>query len=127
LLSVLVVVQIFWGALVAGLNAGYFYNTFPTMQGHWIPPFWDMMQPLWTNFLNNPATVQWVHRLLGTVLLALTLVAWLLLRRDASIEGERRLALHWFTCLMLVQFWLGVFTLVLAVPIALAVMHQVTA
>jgi len=127
LLSSLLVVQIVWGAFVAGLDAGFFYNTFPKMQGQWIPAVWNHLQPLWRNLFDNPATVQWIHRLLGTLLGALTIAAWFFLRRDPTVRGRKRLALFAFVLLIIVQFWLGVFTLVLMVPITLAVAHQVTA
>jgi len=127
LLLGLLVVQIVWGAFVAGLNAGFIYNTFPTMQGHWIPPFWNHLQPLWKNFLDNPATVQLLHRVIGTILGGATLAAWVLLRFDRTVDGRKRLALNVFTVLMIFQFWLGVLTLLLMVPIALGTMHQVTA
>jgi len=123
----LLVIQILWGAFVAGLNAGFIYNTFPTMQGYWIPPFWNQLEPAWINFIDNPITVQWSHRVLGILLFIVTVIAWFRLRLDPTVDGEKRAAVHLFACLIVFQFWLGVFTLVLSVPIALAVMHQVTA
>ena len=126
-LTGLLVVQIFWGALVAGLNAGFLYNTFPKMQGYWLPPYGAILTPFWINLLDNPATVQFIHRVLGTLLVLGTAMAWMALRRDPTIEGDKRTALHVFVMLMLFQFWLGVFTLVLVVPLTLGVMHQVTA
>lgn len=126
-LSVLLVAQIVWGAFVAGLNAGYLYNTFPKMQGQWLPPYWDMLSPVWINLIDNPATVQFIHRLLGTLLVLGTALVWVVLRRDPSIDGRKRSALHLFVLLMLAQFWVGVFTLVLMVPLVLGVLHQVMA
>ncbi|HMP88625.1 MAG TPA: COX15/CtaA family protein [Kiritimatiellia bacterium] len=126
-LGLLLCVQILWGAFVAGLNAGYFYNTFPTMQGHWIAPYWNQLSPLWLNAFDNPIAVQWIHRTLGIFLTLLAMAAWVDLRRDPSMIELRRTGFSWFIGTLLLQFWLGVFTLVLSVPIALAVMHQVTA
>lgn len=126
-LITMLVVQIVWGAFVAGLNAGFMYNTFPTMQGHWLPPYGDAMTPFWKNLVDNPSTVQFIHRVLGTLLLVATLAAWLVLRRDPTVTGEKRSALQLFVVLLVTQFWLGVFTLVWMVPIALGVIHQVTA
>jgi cytochrome c oxidase assembly protein subunit 15 len=126
-LTLLLVVQILWGAFVAGLNAGYLYNTFPTMQGYWVPPEWSHLQPQWINAFDNPVTVQLIHRWLGILLVVVTLAAWWQLRSDPSMEGRKRRALHAMALLMLGQFWLGVFTLVMIVPIALATMHQVMA
>jgi cytochrome c oxidase assembly protein subunit 15 len=127
LLVAMVVVQIVWGAFVAGLNAGFMYNTFPKMQGYWIPPFWNQLEPLWRNAVDNPIAVQWIHRALGTSLLVLVLVAWAVLRRDPTVSGDKRGALALFVMLLIGQFWLGVFTLVWMVPLALGVMHQVMA
>lgn len=126
-LLVLLVVQIVWGAFVAGLNAGFFYNTFPKMQGYWIPPVWNQFEPLWRNFLDNPATVQFVHRVLGTLLVFATLGAWLTLRRDPTVDGRKRKSLSAFTVLVIAQFWLGLLTLLLMVPVVLGVLHQVNA
>jgi len=126
-LSILLVVQIVWGAFVAGLNAGYLYNTFPKMQGQWLPPFGGMLSPLWINLIDNPATVQFIHRLLGTLLVLGAALFWLKLRRDSTIQGSKRYALYIFVLIMLVQFWLGVFTLLFMVPLVLGVLHQVMA
>ncbi len=126
-LASLLVFQIVWGAFVAGLNAGFMYNTFPTMQGSWFPPYWNLLEPLWRNFIDNPATVQFIHRVCGTLLLLMTMAAWVVLRRDPTINGSKRSALHLFFMLIITQFWLGVFTLVLMVPVALGVVHQIMA
>jgi cytochrome c oxidase assembly protein subunit 15 len=126
-LVTLLVVQIVWGAFVAGLNAGYFYNTFPTMQGYWLPPHGGQLEPFARNLVDNPATVQFIHRTLGILLLALTVAAWASLARDPTVDAVRRRIFHGFAGLILVQFWLGVFTLVLVMPISLATLHQVTA
>lgn len=123
----LLVLQIVWGAFVAGLNAGFFYNTYPLMQGHWIAPGWRLLDPVWLNLLDNPVTVQFVHRWLGAVLLVVTLGAWIALRRDPSVHGARRWPLNWLVAGMVFQFALGVATLMLSVPLALGVMHQVVA
>jgi heme a synthase len=61
-------VQVFWGALVAGLKAGRYFNTFPLMDGGWIPPNMFGLEPALLNFVENPFTVQWTHRVLGTSL-----------------------------------------------------------
>jgi len=126
-LFVLLVVQIVWGAFVAGLNAGYMYNTFPKMQGYWLPPGWDAVSPVIMNFLDNPVTVQLTHRALGLVLLVVTVGACLALIRDKTVSGRKRKAFNVFIGIMAAQIVFGIFTLTLQVPVALAVMHQVTA
>lgn len=127
LVSILLVIQIIWGAFVAGLNAGFIYNTFPLMQGYWIPPFILSLEPWWKSFVDNPVAVQFVHRVVGTLLLVATVVGWIIVRRDPGCDNMRRDAMTLFAGLTLWQFALGVMTLLLMVPLALGVMHQVTA
>ena len=127
LIGLLLALQIVWGAFVAGLNAGYFYNTYPLMQGHLIAPFWNQLVPFWLNLVDNPVMVQFIHRWLGALLLGATVAAWVLLRRDVTVTGARRGALNLLTGGMIFQFLLGIATLLLAVPLALGVMHQVMA
>lgn len=126
-LLALLVLQIVWGAFVAGLNAGFTYNTFPKMMGHWIPPSWNQLSPAWLNFVSHPVGVQFVHRILGVLLLLYALVAWVALRRDPTVAGDRCTALSWFVVLLSAQFCLGVLTLVSRVPLVLGVIHQVFA
>ena len=60
--------QLFYGALMAGLKAGLNYPTYPTMNGEWLPnEMWDL-DGLFNNFLNNKATVQFIHRLIPIIL-----------------------------------------------------------
>lgn len=66
-LLALIACTIIYGTGVAGLKAGLVYNTFPLMEEHWIPKEWCYQKPLWINFLMNPATVQWTHRLLASL------------------------------------------------------------
>jgi cytochrome c oxidase assembly protein subunit 15 len=80
-LSVLTFVMVLSGALVAGTRAGYAYNTFPLMTGHFFPPEYFMLQPWWDNFLHNMATVQFNHRLIAWLLFFAIPVYWWALRR----------------------------------------------
>jgi cytochrome c oxidase assembly protein subunit 15 len=123
-LGALLALQIVWGAFVAGLHAGLIFNTFPQMAGRWLPPQGWQMQPGWINLLENPATVQWVHRALGTVLLFAALGVWWRTRQTAG-KTVRHLA-GGFAALVALQYTLGVFTLLYAVPVALGVLHQAT-
>jgi cytochrome c oxidase assembly protein subunit 15 len=69
-LLVLVLVQIYLGALVAGLDAGLIYNTWPLMDGELLPDFSDLLllDPLWRNFFENVLTVQFDHRMMAYLL-----------------------------------------------------------
>ncbi len=122
----LLLLQIVYGAFVAGLNAGWQFNTFPKMMGRWLPPGWLSHEPLVINFFQNAATVQWMHRSLAWLLLGGGLAAWFTLKNRMPTERSR-LFLDLFAMLLLVQFGLGVATLVLEVPIVLATLHQVVA
>ena len=123
---VVLVVQIFYGALVAGLNAGYMYNTFPLMMGRVFPPGLLGMEPAWLNFFDNAAMVQWIHRTLGWALVAAAGHLWWHGLRGTADATQRR-ALHAVGALTLLQFALGVATLLLKVPVWLGVAHQVNA
>jgi heme a synthase len=122
----LLALQIVWGGLVAGLKAGLFFNTFPLMGGGLVPPNVLGLDPPLLNLVENPITVQWVHRVLGTILGLAALVfaarAWSVLRD----RGSRALNTA-FTTLILVQYGLGVATLLLHVPVSLGVTHQAMA
>jgi len=125
-LGVILVVQIFWGALVAGLNAGFILNTFPLMNGSLLPPNGWSQDPLLINLVENLATVQWVHRVMATVLLAGVILLYVKVRRDASLEQFQKWSLG-FMLLVMLQYTLGVTTLLTHVQTGIAVTHQATA
>jgi cytochrome c oxidase assembly protein subunit 15 len=107
---------VFYGALVAGLKAGLIYNTFPTMDGYWLPPELIHLQPWWLNFLENHATVQWTHRILALLTtLSAILFAWQQRFNGASL---------WVVAAVLLQASLGIATLLYQVPVLLGVLHQ---
>lgn len=121
----LVALQITYGAFVAGLNAGFFFNTFPLMGGRWLPPGLSVLAPWMRNFADNAVTVQFIHRWLGVALGAATIFLWWSGSTAADAELKRRLVL--VIQLTLLQVALGIMTLVLAVPVWLGVAHQVNA
>jgi len=122
-LSVLTFVMVLSGALVAGTRAGYAYNTFPLMTGHFFPPEYFMLQPWWDNFLHNMATVQFNHRLIAWLLFFAIPVYWWALRRGAP-PPKARLASNLLLVMLALQLALGISTLLLGVPVALGAMHQ---
>jgi cytochrome c oxidase assembly protein subunit 15 len=122
----LLAAQIVWGAFVAGLDAGLIFNTFPLMGGALVPPTWMALSPAMLNAVQNPATVQWAHRVLGTLLLAVSAAVWWRIRRASPDPLSRRLNAA-LALLVAGQYLLGVLTLVYVVPIPLAVTHQATA
>jgi cytochrome c oxidase assembly protein subunit 15 len=125
-LTALALLTIAWGALVAGLHAGQLHNTFPLMDGSVFPAGGLALQPPWRNALENPSAVQYVHRVLALTLLAcLTLLAWW--SRSARLPAGARLPLALAALWAWGQASLGVATLLLAVPVPLAALHQMGA
>ena len=126
IVGVLLATQIVWGAFVAGLKAGWVFGTFPLMAGRLVPPGWLALHPVIVNFVQNPATVQWGHRLLGTVLLVSSAV---FVRRLGAIAPDRTTRRLGIALLQLIasQYLLGVLTLVYFVPAPLAAAHQAMA
>lgn len=123
LTAVVFILQLIWGAFTAGLDAGFIYNTFPLMNGQWLPQNAWSMQPLLINLLENPGTVQWVHRIIGTLLLLLVAVLWLR-TQNTGVKRSLRLKAGWLVILIFIQYLLGVFTVLYQVPVWLGVMHQ---
>jgi cytochrome c oxidase assembly protein subunit 15 len=124
-LAAVAFLQIVLGALVAGLDAGRSYIDWPLMAGAVLPPEAFAETPLWRNFLDNPALVQFNHRLVGYLLLALALVAWLRGRRSAL--GHVRGAFAAMLAMLALQVALGIVTVMHAAPLPLAVLHQLGA
>jgi cytochrome c oxidase assembly protein subunit 15 len=125
-LGALLIVQIFWGALVAGLKAGFIYGTFPLMDGSLLPPngWWKHPWPI--NLVENMATVQWVHRVVATVLLIGAIALVVKVRRDPGLARFHRWSAA-LAGLIVLQYSLGVTTLLTHVKTGIAVTHQATA
>jgi cytochrome c oxidase assembly protein subunit 15 len=127
------------GGLVAGIRAGYAYNTFPLMNGQIVPPEIAMLTPWWKNFFYNMATVQFDHRMGAWVLAVLGPLLWLRLRRAAAgLQAEGgAVAPAWLASaarraglllvLLALQIALGISTLLTGVAVPLAVSHQAVA
>lgn len=112
------------GGFVAGLDAGHVYNTFPLMGGHVIPPGYHIPTLGWRNHFENPVAAQFNHRLLAITTAAVIAMLWLGTRRRSPYDPGRA-ALSVALALVLVQVALGITTLLLRVPVAIAVVHQV--
>jgi cytochrome c oxidase assembly protein subunit 15 len=119
----LISTQMLAGALVAGTDAGMGYNTWPLIDGAFVPPGLGDASPWYLNLFENPLTVQFEHRMLGyaVVLAALGQLAWLALKGAAQPLLGSAFTLALFA---LLQAALGVWTLLLSVPIALGLAHQ---
>ncbi len=119
--TVALVLQIVYGAFTAGMRAGYGYNTWPLMNGQWIAEAVFFMEPLWINLFESGATVQFIHRWLAVVVVLSSLYVWFLARS----EGKQ---LRWGAAILvatlLIQFAIGVLTLIHVVPVSLGTIHQ---
>ena len=125
---IILLLQIIWGAFVAGLDAGWIHNSWPTMTGgEWIhETVWIEQNPLWKNFVEGKSGVQFVHRYLAYVVVAVILLIWYKSRK-LSLTGLQKKGIDALLILVFVQFLLGVLTLIYAVPVWLGVAHQVGA
>jgi cytochrome c oxidase assembly protein subunit 15 len=117
-------VQVFLGAIVAGLDAGMSFTTWPLMDGHFIPALDSLtaMEPVWRNLFENPMTSQFVHRMTAYTLLIVAILHALQARGTSLRKSAVVLAV-----LVLVQAMLGILTLIHQVPIPLALAHQLGA
>tara|TARA_B110000503_G_scaffold135394_1_gene215929 strand:- start:318 stop:1391 length:1074 start_codon:yes stop_codon:yes gene_type:complete len=123
MLSGLIFLMILSGGLVAGSRAGFAYPTFPLMGDSFIPPGLFNTDPVWLAIFEDITTIQFNHRILAYVLFTLILgFAFKVLRN--GIQGKLRTGIHCLIALLLVQVTLGISTLLLHVPVALAAAHQ---
>jgi len=123
-IAALVFVMMLTGGFVAGIRAGFAYNTFPLMNGSVVPPEIFMLEPWWKNFFWNMATVQFDHRLLAWVLAIVVPLLWWKLRRTPGLPSRAGNGATLLFGLLALQIALGISTLVLAVPLPLAAAHQ---
>ena len=107
------------GGFVAGTKAGYIINTFPTMNGEWIPAGWLSMQPLWRNLFENPVMIQFIHRSIA-ILVFISVVTSFMVAMGQRFKTAKGLVL----AIMLIQVSLGISALVMKVPVALGAAHQ---
>ena len=118
-----IILQIIYGAFTAGLKAGYGWNTFPKMAGEWVPRGLLPLSPIWKNFVEHTFTVQFIHRLLGWVLIILIPGFWRYCK-GFQLTLQQVKAVNWLLWAIFIQFGLGVLTLIMVVPIWLGVLHQ---
>lgn len=121
--AALCVVTVLAGGFVAGLDAGRFFNTFPLMGGAVVPADYGALAPAWRNAFENPAAVQFHHRMLGIATVLSAIAFWWSARRWALPAALAKL-IRIVAAIAVVQFSLGIATLVLVVPISLAALHQ---
>jgi cytochrome c oxidase assembly protein subunit 15 len=119
--------QILVGALVAGIDAGRGFPTWPDMNGQFFPAdaFYVPGRPLWAAFFENPGLVQFMHRMLGYVVFAFGVVVWL--RGRQSAHAATRGAFHGVMAMLVAQLALGVATALTAAHLHVAITHQIGA
>ena len=123
IVTLLIAVTVAAGGFVAGLKAGFAYNTFPLMGGSFIPEGYSMLQPYHLNWFENIAAVQFNHRLLAETVLLLVIGTFLYSRRF-ELVGPAKLGMHLMLGMVVIQFCLGVATLLSVVQLHLGVAHQ---
>jgi cytochrome c oxidase assembly protein subunit 15 len=127
-LVALVLVQIYLGALVAGLDAGLAYNTWPLIDDALVPDLSRLMllTPAWRNFFENVLTVQFDHRMVAYALWLAAVLHAASVWRSQGAEPARNGALL-LACAVTLQASLGILTLLYQVPLGLALAHQAMA
>ncbi len=122
-IAALVYFMILTGGFVAGTKAGYVFNTWPLMNGHFVPEGIFGMEPWWVNLFENVATVQFDHRLVAYLLLLAIPAYWWQARR-VELAPRARAALHLLLAVLAIQVALGIATLMYIVPVWLGALHQ---
>lgn len=122
-LTVLLVVTIASGGFVAGLNAGFIYNSFPLMDGRLAPADYGALRPWSANLFENVAAVQFNHRVLAIATLVGALVLWVVSRSTPMTAPARRM-MALLAVVAALQVALGISALLLVVPVWLGALHQ---
>ena len=124
ILFAVLILQIIYGAFVAGLKAGLFYPTWPKMGAEWFPEDTIMIEDSFIkNFLEVGAGVQFMHRIIAFLVVAC--VAWLWNKSSKlNLTKQQNLGVNLLIFGVTIQFMLGVFTLLYQVPVALGALHQ---
>jgi heme a synthase len=119
--------QIILGALVAGIDAGRYFPTWPLMGDSFFPAdaFYVPGQPAWTAIYENAGLVQFIHRMSGYLLFAFGIVVWL--RGRGSVHGTTRMAFHAVMAMLVAQMLLGIATVLTVAHVHVAITHQIGA
>jgi cytochrome c oxidase assembly protein subunit 15 len=111
------------GAFVAGTRAGYLDNTFPLMEGQFVPPDYWHLVPAWRNWFENLTTVQFDHRVLAESTWLAIAALWVASFR-VRLAPAQRWALHALLVFACLQVALGIATLLTVVWLPVAALHQ---
>jgi heme a synthase len=121
--TALIFLMMLSGGFVAGNKAGFAFNTFPLMNGHFFPAGLYALRPWWINLFENVATVQFDHRVIAYLLCLVIPAFWWAVTR-APLPGRAQLGVHLLLGWLAVQVTLGITTLLYVVPVPLAAAHQ---
>jgi cytochrome c oxidase assembly protein subunit 15 len=122
-LLITVAIQVIYGAFTSGLHAGQFDPTWPKMGDDWIAPQITSMTPVWRNFIDGIAGVQFIHRYNAYLVVILVFIIWFKSRKMQLLPTQSN-GIKFLLGMVLVQFVLGVLTLINSVPVTLGVLHQ---
>ncbi len=128
ILTVVIALQIIYGAFVAGLKAGWLYPTFPKMGDRWIPEIVGiaLQSEGVTSLFTNMVSVQFMHRTGAYIVVLLVLIIWVIGLKN-KLSHRQRYSINFLVGAVLLQFTLGVLTLLFHVPVSVAVAHQLGA
>jgi cytochrome c oxidase assembly protein subunit 15 len=126
IILLLLIIQIIYGAFVAGLDAGLIYNTFPKMNNQWIAANVLAFSPWWKNFIEHKDGVQFVHRYMAYAV-TFSILGFYFMARRYSLTVLQKKAVNFLLAAVVLQFVLGVLTLLYRVPVALGALHQIGA
>ncbi len=119
----LLLITIFAGGFTAGTHAGHSFNTFPLMNGNLIPSDYDKLSPFWLNWFENISAIQFNHRFLATFTGIMILITIFMGLKSSLNKATKNtfMSMGWA---LLIQYTLGVTTLLLAVPVWAGTIHQ---
>ena len=114
--------QILFGALVAGIDAGRSYTDWPLMAGQFFPPDLFYLNPWWRNFFEDPGLVQFVHRISGYILFIFCVYSWFSVRKSGN--ESLKFGFNLIFAIAFFQMVLGIVTVMYAAPWEIAIVHQ---
>ncbi|GAA3574644.1 COX15/CtaA family protein [Snuella lapsa] len=124
---IILIVQIIYGAFVAGLKAGLLHNHWPLMnENKFMHETVYILDPFYKNFIENPSGIQFIHRIIAYAVVISVLAIWFK-SRNMSLTPPQNKGVMALIILVLLQFLLGVFTIIYAVPLWLGIAHQIGA
>ena len=126
IIFILFITTVAYGAFVAGLKAGLIYNTFPLMGDSIIPHEIFYFKPLWSNLFINQATVQFIHRMLATLVLIITFIFVFHETRKIH-KPDLKISLKILVTIVTLQFVFGIATILSKVNMIIATAHQAIA